>query len=88
MVKEWGMSDKIGRSALSGHSGGGPFMSMQMLQRKTTWGNKILETVEKESEGLVNNSYLIDRRILDYNNDLKALDQGYDRTRSCLCRRK
>eukprot|EP00980_Cylindrotheca_fusiformis_P009414 scaffold2058_cov115-Cylindrotheca_fusiformis.AAC.7 len=70
MVKEWGMSDKVGRVALSEPSGGGPFMGMQMLQRQTMWGNKILGTVEEEVERLVNNSYLIAKRILDDNKDL------------------
>jgi cell division protease FtsH len=70
MVKEWGMSDKIGRSALSGHSGGGPFMGMQMLQRRTVWGNKVLGTVEEEVERLVNNSYIIAKKVLTENRDL------------------
>ncbi|KAL3936141.1 MAG: hypothetical protein SGBAC_008475, partial [Bacillariaceae sp.] len=52
MVKEWGMSDKVGRVALSEPSGGGPFMGMSMLRRQTTWGNKILGTVEEEVERL------------------------------------
>merc|ERR1711976_1112139 len=59
MVKEWGMSDKVVRVALSEPSGAGPFMGMQMLQRQTMWGNKILG--EGEVERLVNNSYLIAR---------------------------
>ncbi|CAJ1942572.1 unnamed protein product [Cylindrotheca closterium] len=70
MVKEWGMSDKIGRVALSEPSGGGPFMGMNMLRRQTMWGNKILGTVEEEVERLVNNSYLIAKEILISNKDL------------------
>merc|ERR1712127_172078 len=70
MVKEWGMSDKVGRIALSEPSGGGPFMGLQMTQRQTMWGNKILGTVEEEVERLVNNSYLIAKKILADNNDL------------------
>ena len=70
MVKEWGMSDKVGRIALSEPSGGGPFMGMQMLRRQTMWGNKILGTVEEEVERLVNNSYLIAKRILEENRPL------------------
>merc|ERR1711967_105646 len=70
MVKEWGMSDKVGRVALSEPSGGGPFMGLQMLQRQTMWGNKILGTVEEEVERLVNNSYLIAKKILEENNEL------------------
>merc|ERR1712087_346801 len=70
MVKEWGMSDKVGRVALSEPSGQGPFMGLQMMQRQTMWGNKILGTVEEEVERLVNNSYLIAKKILSDNNDL------------------
>merc|ERR1712183_730660 len=70
MVKEWGMSDKVGRVALSEPSGGGPFMGLQMMQRQTMWGNKILGTVEEEVERLVNNSYLIAKMVLDENREL------------------
>merc|ERR1712087_615379 len=70
MVKEWGMSDKVGRVALSEPSGQGPFMGLRMMQRQTMWGNKILGTVEEEVERLVNNSYLIAKQILSENNDL------------------
>ena len=70
MVKEWGMSDKVGRIALNEPGGGGPFMGRMMLQRPTQWGNKILGTVEEEVERLVNNSYLIAKQILDNNRDL------------------
>jgi len=70
MVKEWGMSDKVGRVALSEPSGRGPFMGMQMLRRPTTWGNKIMGTVEEEVERLVNNSYIIAKKILNENRDL------------------
>jgi cell division protease FtsH len=70
MVKEWGMSDKIGRVAISEPSGGGPFMGLQMMQRKTMWGNKILGDVESEVERLVNNSYLVAKQILTENREL------------------
>ena len=70
MVKEWGMSDKVGRVALSEPSGGGPFMGLQMTQRRTMWGNSILGTVEEEVERLVNNSYLVAKKILTDNSDL------------------
>ena len=70
MVKEWGMSDKVGLLALSEPSGGGPFMGLRMMQRQTMWGNKILGTVEEEVERLVNNSYLIAKQILNDNRDL------------------
>ena len=45
-------------------------MGLQMLQRQTMWGNKILGTVEEEVERLVNNSYLIAKKILEENNEL------------------
>eukprot|EP00522_Entomoneis_paludosa_P007938 CAMPEP_0172447732 /NCGR_PEP_ID=MMETSP1065-20121228/6966_1 /TAXON_ID=265537 /ORGANISM="Amphiprora paludosa, Strain CCMP125" /LENGTH=672 /DNA_ID=CAMNT_0013199097 /DNA_START=163 /DNA_END=2181 /DNA_ORIENTATION=+ len=70
MVKEWGMSDKVGRVAVSEPSGGGPFMGMQMMRRPTQWGNKIMGTVEEEVERLVNNSYLVAKQILSENSEL------------------
>jgi len=70
MVKEWGMSDKVGRVAVQEPSGGGPFMGRMMMQRPTQWGNKILGTIEEEVERLVNNSYLIAKDILNNNKDL------------------
>mmetsp|Transcript_23023 Transcript_23023/g.32146 ORF Transcript_23023/g.32146 Transcript_23023/m.32146 type:complete len:684 (-) Transcript_23023:175-2226(-) len=70
MVSEWGMSDKVGRVAVSEPSGGGPFMGMQMLQRPTTWGGKIQGTIDGEVERLVNNSYLIAKKILTDNAEL------------------
>lgn len=70
MVKEWGMSDKVGRVAISEPSGRGPFMGMRMMRRPTQWGNKIMGIVEEEVERLVNNSYLIAKKILTDNRDL------------------
>ena len=70
MVKEWGMSDKVGRVAVSEPGGRSPFMGRMMVQRQTQWGNKILGTVEEEVERLVNNSYLIAKRILSDNREL------------------
>ncbi len=70
MVKEWGMSDKVGRVAISEPSGGGPFMGRMMLRRPTQWGNKIQDVVEEEVERLVNNSYIVAKKILLNNLDL------------------
>lgn len=70
MVKEWGMSDKVGRVALSEPSGRSPFMGAQMNRRPTMWGNKVLGVVESEVERLVNNSYLVAKTILTENKDL------------------
>jgi cell division protease FtsH len=66
MVKEWGMSDKIGRVVVREPSSGG---FMGMMQRPV-WGNKIMGTVEGEVERLVNNSYLVAKQILTDNRDL------------------
>jgi len=70
MVKEWGMSDKVGRVAISEPSGGGPFMGRMMMRRPTTWGGKINGDADGEVERLVNNSYLIAKEILTENRDL------------------
>ncbi|KAL7451934.1 hypothetical protein ACHAWC_003692 [Mediolabrus comicus] len=67
MVKEWGMSDKVGRIALSTPQSGGPFMGRSMGQRSTQWGSKIMGEVDQEVERLVNNSYLTAKRILSEN---------------------
>jgi len=69
MVKEWGMSDKIGRVALS-EPQAPSFMGRMMLRRPTQWGNAIMGTVEEEVERLVNNSYLVAKKILTDNRDL------------------
>jgi cell division protease FtsH len=69
MVKEWGMSDKVGRVALGSGGGGGGYQAMMMGQR-SPWGNKILGTVEEEVERLVNNSYLVAKQVLLDNKDL------------------
>lgn len=70
MVKEWGMSDKVGRVAVSEPSGRGPFMGLRMMRQPAQWGGKIMGTVEEEVERLVNNSYLIAKKILTENRDL------------------
>merc|ERR1712154_382663 len=70
MVKEWGMSKKVGCVAVSEPSGGGPFMGRSMGQRQTQWGGKIMSTVDAEIERLVNNSYLTAKNILSNNMDL------------------
>merc|ERR1712013_106131 len=70
MVKEWGMSEKVGMIALSEPQSGGPFMGRSMGQRQTRWGGKIMSTVDGEIERLVNNSYLTAKHILSNNMDL------------------
>jgi cell division protease FtsH len=70
MVKEWGMSDVVGRVALSTPQSGGPFMGRSMGQRSTQWGGKVMSNVDAEVERLVNNSYLTAKNILSSNMDL------------------
>ena len=70
MVKEWGMSDVVGRIALSSGGGARPFMGRSMGQRQTQWGGKIMSNVDSEVERLVNNSYLTAKNILSQNRDL------------------
>ena len=70
MVKEWGMSEKVGCIALSEPQGGGPFMGRSMGQRQTQWGGKIMSNVDAEVERLVNNSYLTAKTILSQNRPL------------------
>jgi len=70
MVKEWGMSDVVGRIALQRPQSGGPFMGRMMGTRQTQWGGKVLSNVDAEVERLVNNSYLTAKRILSENMDL------------------
>jgi cell division protease FtsH len=70
MVKEWGMSDKVGRVAISEPSGRGPFMGRMMMRRPTTWGGEINAAADAEIERLVNNSYLVAKDILTKNRPL------------------
>ena len=70
MVKEWGMSDKVGRIALSSPQGRGGNFMMSMRGQRPMWGNKVMGTVEAEVERLVNNSYLVAKRILNENREL------------------
>jgi cell division protease FtsH len=69
MVKDWGMSDKVGRVVVSS-PGGGNMMMMMQGGGGPRWGNKMLGTIEEETERLVNNSYLIAKKILTDNKDL------------------
>merc|ERR1712157_648964 len=70
MVKEWGMSKKVGLLALSTPQQGGPFMGRSMGTRQTQWSSKIMGTADAEVERLVNNSYLTAKHILSTNMDL------------------
>jgi cell division protease FtsH len=70
MVKQWGMSDAVGRVVLDTPQQGGPFMGRSMGMARTQWGSKILGQVDLEVERLVNNSYLTAKKILTDNRDL------------------
>jgi len=70
MVKEWGMSEKVGMVALSTPQQGGPFMGREMGMRRTRWGSKIMGAVDAEVERLVNNSYLKAKQIIMDNRPL------------------
>eukprot|EP00550_Attheya_septentrionalis_P005657 CAMPEP_0198280050 /NCGR_PEP_ID=MMETSP1449-20131203/218_1 /TAXON_ID=420275 /ORGANISM="Attheya septentrionalis, Strain CCMP2084" /LENGTH=671 /DNA_ID=CAMNT_0043975313 /DNA_START=61 /DNA_END=2076 /DNA_ORIENTATION=- len=70
MVKEWGMSDLVGRVALQAPSGGGPFMGRQMGTPQTKWGSKLLGDVDAEVERMVNNAYIKCKHVLTENKPL------------------
>merc|ERR1712157_48945 len=67
MIKEWGMSEKVGNVALSTPQQGGPFMGRAMGQRQTKWGSKIMGECDAEIERVVNNSYVLCKKILEDN---------------------
>lgn len=69
MVEEFGMSERVGQLTLT--EGERPsFMGLRMLRRPTHWGQKIMTIVEEEVERLVNNSYVVAKKILMDNRDL------------------
>merc|ERR1712183_1212339 len=67
MIKEWGMSEKVGCVAIETPQGGGPFMGRSMGTRQTKWGSSILGKCDSEIERVVNNSYLKAKKILEDN---------------------
>lgn len=70
MIKQWGMSDEVGRVVLDTPQQGGPFMGRAMGQPRTKWGSKIMGKTDAEVERLVNNSYVKAKRILENNRPL------------------
>merc|ERR1719203_250189 len=70
MVKECGFSKEVGLLAVGEPQGGPQFMGARMLRQPTIWGNNVLGKVESEVERLVNNSYMIAKKILEDNLDL------------------
>jgi len=69
MIREWGMSNKVGAVALAqaGQGGGG---APQFGQQPSPWGKKIMGTADGEIERLVNNSYIKAKKILEDNRPL------------------
>ena len=58
MVKQWGMSDKVGR------------VVVQEQGYTKTWGAGINDNCNGEVERLVNNAYLVAKTVLESNRDL------------------
>jgi cell division protease FtsH len=67
MVKQWGMSDKVGRVVVAEPNRGG---FMGMMRGSSTWGAGITDECNSEVERLVNNAYLLAKKILLDNRDL------------------
>jgi len=70
MVTQWGMSDKVGPIVIEEQQQGGPFMGRSMGQSQTSWGGNISSTADGEIERLVNNSYMLAKKVLLDNKDL------------------
>merc|ERR1712025_568345 len=70
MVTQWGMSSRVGNVVVEDSQGGNPFMGAQMGQNGPDWGGKINMDIDIEVERLVNNSYLMAKKILSENMDL------------------
>jgi len=68
MVSQWGMSAKVGSVCVE--EPGMSQMQKMMMPNGSMWGEKKLLVVEAEVERLVNNSYLMAKKILLENNDL------------------
>ena len=69
MVREYGMS-KLGQVAIAEPGGRPAFMGMRMLQQPTTWSNEINGQANYEIERLVNNGYIVARKVLEDNDEL------------------
>merc|ERR1719253_487706 len=73
MVKEWGMSPRIGPITLRDPSGQQPFMGRSQGQPQTQWGGQINALADMEVDRLVANAYGRCKKILTENRVL--LDQ-------------
>merc|ERR1712151_317316 len=63
-VKQWGFSNKVGRICLDSSSSNPAFMGRMLGTKKTHWGNRINKIVDDEIERIVNNSYIIAKKVL------------------------
>mmetsp|Transcript_28067 Transcript_28067/g.56040 ORF Transcript_28067/g.56040 Transcript_28067/m.56040 type:complete len:669 (+) Transcript_28067:36-2042(+) len=70
MVAQWGMSDTVGPVVVDEQQQGGPFMGREMMGGGPTWGGKVNMEIDIEVERLVNNSYLLAKKVLTDNYDL------------------
>jgi cell division protease FtsH len=71
MVKEFGMSNLVGRVALSSPVEGGPFMGRQLgMRQRNPWGSRLMGMVDSEVERLVNNAYVTAKLVLTENIEL------------------
>jgi cell division protease FtsH len=72
MVKEFGMSNLVGRVALTSPVDGGPFMGRQLglRQQRNPWGSRLMGLVDSEVERLVNNAYVRAKLVLNENIEL------------------
>jgi cell division protease FtsH len=71
MVKEFGMSNLVGRVALSSPAEGGPFMGRQLgMRQRNPWGSRLMGLVDSEVERLVNNAYVTAKLVLTENIEL------------------
>merc|ERR1712151_734305 len=68
MVKQWGMSKKVGNIAIPEPQGGG-FQAMMQAQN-SPWGDEIKGDIDDEIERLVNNSYILAKKILTDNTEM------------------
>ena len=70
MVAQWGMSDAVGPVVVEEQQQGGPFMGREMMGGAPSWGGKVNMEIDLEVERLVNNSYLLAKKVLTDNYDL------------------
>jgi len=68
MVKEWGMSKKVGPIMIREPEGGQPFMGRQQMQgAPPQWGGKMMTLADQEVDRLVTNAYTTCKTILTEN---------------------